>query len=230
MLSASGPLANDFEALELLTRVVIDTVPTRKDISSLDVPWRTLDKPKAHPKLRIGVFPEEPLYPLHPPVRRALHEAVKILQDCGHELVLIEVSDAQINAASEVAWELMGLDPGRTVIHHITNSGEPFVPSVSTREPPATFGKFQFLKDLTGLDAFHRYAAVNLKRDELQESWMKTIWMEKNLDVVIGPVARSTAVPHDTFGWPVYTVFVNVLDVSVFQQSKALGVFGILTR
>ncbi|KEF53177.1 uncharacterized protein A1O9_10625 [Exophiala aquamarina CBS 119918] len=212
MLSASGPLANDLKALELLTRVVIDAVPARKDVSALDIPWRRLSNSQPDTKLRIGVFPEEPLYPLHPPVRRALQEATRILQEAGHKLVQIDTNEARINAASEVAWELLGLDPGRTVIRHITNSGEPFVPSVSTREPPATFGDFQFLHDQAGLEPFHRYAAVNLKRDELQESWMKTIWTEKNLDVVIGPVARSTAVPHDTFGWPVYTVFVNVLD------------------
>lgn len=230
MLSAAGPLANDFDALEILTRAVIDAVPAKKDISSLDIPWRRLSVPSTRTKLRIGVFPEEPLYPLQPPVRRALDLAVKTLQEAGHELVPIDIHDAQLNAASEVAWELMALDPGRTSIRHITSIGEPFVPSVSTREPPANFGHFEFLPNNLHdtMDPFHRYAAVNLKRDELQESWMRNIWTGLNLDVVIGPVARSTAVVHDTYGWPFYTVFGNVLDVSpalslILDSSLYLG-------
>lgn len=213
MLSAAGPLANDFDGLGILTREIIDAVPAKTDVSSLDIPWRRLTTTRT--KLRIGIFPEEPLYPLQPPVKRALAEAVNVLKEAGHELVSIDTSEAQLNACSEVAWELMALDPGRTSIRHITSIGEPFVPSVSTREPPTNFGNFEFVQsDVTNLDPFHRYAAVNLKRDELQESWMRRIWTEKNLDVVIGPVARSSAVVHDTFGWPFYTVFVNVLDVS----------------
>ncbi|KAK5047557.1 hypothetical protein LTR84_006654 [Exophiala bonariae] len=228
MLVSAGPLSNDFNGLEILTRAIIDAVPARTDVTALDIPWRRLATSPSRSRLRIGIFPEEPLYPLQPPVKRALAEAVQILQEAGHELIPIAPSLAQLNACSEVAWELMALDPGRTLIGHITSSGEPFVPSVSTREAPANFGKFEFVKtDVTDLDPFHRYAALNLKRDELQESWTRNIWMEKKLDVIIGPVARSSAVVHDTFGWPFYTVFVNVLDypacvVPFSQVSKEL--------
>ena len=46
------------------------------------------------------------------------------------------------------------------------------------------------------------------------DAWRKT-WVAHKLDVMIGPSAQNTAVPYDTFGWPPYTLFLNVIDVSV---------------
>ena len=205
-------MAKSLDGLEILTRTVINAAPAKRDVGIFDIPWRRLEEPPS--KLRVGVLPEDKLYPLHPPVKRALEKAVEVLQYHGHELIPITPEEARISDASEVAWELMALDPTKTVIRHITDSCEPMVPSVSTREPPANFGNFQFVQGLTGLDPILRCAAATLKREELQEAWMRKIWVDKKLDVVIGVPAKSTAVPHDTFGWPVYTVLQNVLDVS----------------
>ena len=82
----AGPLASDFEALEIFTKAIIDAGPATLDSTATDVPWRQV-KQRLDSKLRIGVLAEDPSYPLHPPVKRALAEAVRKVEATGHQLV-----------------------------------------------------------------------------------------------------------------------------------------------
>ncbi|OAG38781.1 hypothetical protein AYO21_06976 [Fonsecaea monophora] len=220
ILACAGPLANDFEALEVLTKSVIDSVPATLDSTAIDVPWRQLEQ-KAETKLRIGVLAEDPLYPLHPPVKRALAEAVNRLKGQGHQVIQLSAEQGHVADATELAAELFSLET-ETPRGHILASGEPPVPSVAAGHRPANFGSYKFLRDIGNLDKLKKYAALNVKRQELCEDWRK-IWSEEKLDVVISPAAQNTAVPHDTYGWPAYSAFVNVLDypACVLPFSKA---------
>jgi len=155
---------------------------------------------------------EDPLYPLHPPIRRTLAQAVERLKAQGHQVIPLSVHDCHTADATEVSWELFTLAP-ETTLGYINSSGEPMVPSVAKNCGPANAGQYKFVPDLSKLDRLHKMAALNVKRQEICDDWRK-IWQEKHLDAVIGPSAQNTAVPHDTFGWPPYTVLLNVLDVS----------------
>jgi amidase len=208
--ASAGPLANDFEALDIFTKSVIDATPALLDSTAIDVPWRQLE-PATNTKLRIGVLHEDPLYPLHPPIKRAMAETVKRLEAAGHELVPLTADEGQVADCQEVACELFILHTG-TSMDFITASGEPMVPSVKRMDGPANVGNYKFVPDLKSLDFVHRYAALTVKRQEICENWRK-IWLEKKLDAVLSPSAQNTALPHDTFGWPPYTAFVNLLDV-----------------
>jgi len=42
---------------------------------------------------------------------------------------------------------------------------------------------------------------------------MRRVFLDNQLDTIIGPGYQTCAVPHDTYGFPVYTVLANVLDV-----------------
>jgi amidase len=81
----------------------------------------------------------------------------------------------------------------------------------------ASFGEFHsdFLADMAGLEGVPMVAALNAKRDFIADDW-RAIWKEEGLDGVIAPPAQSTAVRHDTWGLPPYTLVWNVLDVSNF--------------
>ena len=57
-------------------------------------------------------------------------------------------------------------------------------------------------------------AALNRQRVEFQDSWRR-LWIENKLDAIIAPGAQHTAVKHDTYGMPCYTVIWNFLDVSL---------------
>ncbi|OAP65475.1 hypothetical protein AYL99_01447 [Fonsecaea erecta] len=209
IVACAGPLANDFEALELLTQAVIDAVPATYDSTAIDVPWRQLKQDGAA-NLRIGVLAEDPLYPLHPPVKRALAEAAKKLADQGHQLIHLSPEQGHVSDATEVAWELFCLET-ETPTGHILASGEPAVPSVAAGFRPANFGSYKYVPDIDKLDRLQKFAALTVKRQELSEDWRKT-WSEMELDAVISPPAQNTAVPHDTYGWPPYTCFLNLLD------------------
>lgn len=214
IVASAGPFANDFEALEIFSKAVINSAPALLDSTAIDVPWRELEK-DANPVLKFGLLPEDPLYPLHPPVKRALAEAVKRLEAQGHQIVTLKPEETRASDSTEVACELFSLSPG-TAMGHILASGEPPVPSVAKMVGPATAGNYKFVPSLDRLDKLHQLAALNVKRAEFVEDWRK-LWVQHKLDAVIGPAAQNTAVPHDTFGWPPYTCLFNLLDVSCFH-------------
>lgn len=66
-LASAGSLANDFEALELLMRHVIDAHPSHSVVTTIDIPWRNADTTK--PRLCLGLVKELTDYLLHPPVK-----------------------------------------------------------------------------------------------------------------------------------------------------------------
>lgn len=210
IVASAGPLANDFEALETFTKAVIDTTPALLDSTAIDVPWRKLDQPK-NSGLRFGLLPADPAYPLHPPVKRALEEAVRKLQAQGHEIVTLKPTETRTSDAIEVAVALFSLAP-EGARKHIQSSGEPPVPSVANQPGPANKGKDTFLPSLEGLDRLGQLAAVSVKRQQFIEDW-RNLWIQHKLDAIIAPAAQNTAVPHDTYGWPPYTCLFNVLDV-----------------
>lgn len=53
---------------------------------------------------------------------------------------------------------------------------------------------------------------LNTAKAEYADEWRK-VYVQNKLDVIVGPGAETTAVPHDTFGVPPYTVLWNLLDV-----------------
>jgi amidase len=186
------------------------------DATALDVPWRDLEVPPSAPKLRLGLLTEDSAFPLHPPVKRALAQAVRVLEAKGHQVVPISPSRAQVSNALALGFAYFGLGEPPA---HIAASGEPLVPSVI--QAMQTFGSFKcdFLADCEGLQGIPRVAALNVKRESIADEW-RTVWRDERLDAVIGPAAQNTAVAHDTYGLPPYTLLLNVLDVSCGQTSE----------
>ncbi|KAF2713647.1 amidase signature enzyme [Pleomassaria siparia CBS 279.74] len=210
-LPSAGPLANDMEAVSILSSAVIEARPAMFDSSALDVPWRPLLK-NTNPKLRLGLLSEDPVFPLHPPVKRALANAARVLQAAGHEIIPIPASTAQVANATLLAWTYFGLDG--TGMAHITAGNEPIIPSIIHIQKTFAQMDDSFCRDVEGLQGVPRVAALNVKRMGIAEGWRK-VWSEQGLDAVISPAAQHTAVPHDTYGIPPYAAFLNLLDVSL---------------
>lgn len=185
------------------------------DAAVHDSPWRDVPQPKK--KLRIGLVGEDPTFPLHPPVKRALASAANLLQAAGHEIVPISASRARVADAVSVAWSFFSLDS--TSSSHIHASGEPVVPSIKTIKD--AFSAFKgintFCRDCDDLEGVPKVAALNLKRRELAEEW-RGIWKDERLEAVISPPNQGTASKHDLYGLPPYTVFLNVLNVSTVDM------------
>jgi amidase len=198
---------------------VIDSRPALLDSTVLDVPWRSVGPPKT--KLRFGVLAEDPLLPLHPPVRKAVSDTADLLRSQGHEIVPLTAQECLTAASYDVATQLFGLD--KTSAEILAKGGEPLVPSLVFIRDAMKEVKFDrdFLPDTRTIkDPLQRLSLLNVKRYEIQDLWKK-MWVARGLDAVIGPGAQTTAVEHDMYALAPYTCLFSFLDVSaiVFEPS-----------
>ncbi|GMG26481.1 unnamed protein product [Aspergillus oryzae] len=210
ILSCAGPLSTDLDGLEVFFSSVFDIQPSLYDSTVIDVPWRNVT---VKPKLRIGLVPEHPVFPLHPPIKRILAEAVQRLEEQGHEIIRLTNEECRIRELNEVALGIFGLDQG--ALSHVISAGEPVVPAL--QHIGAQIAKVkQFhkpsLPDMSSMDRLAKLAALNTCRAELKEEY-REMWKQHNLDLCLAPPAQNTAVAHDAFGPAPYTIFLNCLDV-----------------
>lgn len=212
VLSCAGPLSLDLDGIETFFKTLFESQPALYDSTILDIPWRQVSTKQ---KLRIGVVPESPNFPLHPPVRRTLANAIRILEAQGHRIIPLSSEECRVMEANEVAFGIFGLDPGAR--NRLQSSGDPPVPALShigqQGEKLRQHAKSS-LPDMSALDRMGQLAVFNTMRADMRESYRK-LWLKNDLDICIAPPAQSTAVQHDAFGLPPYTAFLNALDVSI---------------
>ncbi|KAI3537871.1 amidase [Colletotrichum filicis] len=202
----AGPMANSVDDLSLFMETVIGRRPWHYDASAVNAPWRS--SYGSNKTLTIGILPEDPEYPLQPPVRRALQDAVSKLTGAGHSIVKLPGNPAcSASVGGKLGFHYFGL--GSSGLDALASEiGEPLVHSVKRGVHPFTTSKPLISTDL---DTVHQLDEFLGLQASYANSW-KNIWTEYHLDVVVGPGAISTAVPHDTYGIPVYTLMWNVLD------------------
>lgn len=209
--ASAGPLTNDFDAMAIFMKAVLEARPAQLDSTAIDVPWMPVEGVKG--KLRFGVLAEDPIFPLHPPVKNALADAAKLLQKAGHEIVALSAADGLVASSYDVATQMWSLD--RTSVATVLKAGEPFIPSIVTGRNAIRQIKFDrsFVQDTRSIeDPLERLALLNVKRSEIQETW-RELWGRHQLDAVIAPGSQTTAVEHDQYGPAPYTSVVNFLDV-----------------
>lgn len=225
MLAVDGPLAKDFDSLEFFFKTVLDAEPTRFDSTALHAPFRSNAQLLASKdgKLTVGILAEDPVYPLQPPVKRIINEAVTKLLAAGHRIVQLNAAECQIDGANEIAMEIFRLEAS-VLTNMIAQGGEPPVPSVAALYGSSPPDRFRHIAGIENLQGLHRQAFLNLKRHQVKEAWRK-IWIDNKLDVVLGPGAQNTAVRHDTYGWAPYTCLLNVLEVRFSLSFSFLPLF-----
>ncbi|KAH8671980.1 general amidase GmdB [Tricladium varicosporioides] len=198
----AGPIAASFASLGLFLSTIINSKPWLQDSTTHAVPWRPTTDLSKKSKLTIGVLADDPAFPLHPPVRRAIKNAVEKLEAAGHKVVHLKYSEpTSTNLGQRFAMESFSIDPAATSIGHLDASGEPWIKSLVmtlSGPPPKKYGLLE-------------WAALSRERSAYQEAWREH-FLTEGLDVVIGPGAQYTAVPHDNFGSPPFTVMWNWLD------------------
>lgn len=215
IFSCAGPLSLDLDGIELFFRSVLGAQPALYDSTIIDIPWRLVPRKSI---LRIGVIPEDPLFPLHPPVKRALAEATSILETQGHQVIRLDAREAKVSEIAEVAWNIFSLDPSAG--NHLKVSRDPPVPGlVHILKESERLKAFYAptLPDMNELDRLGKLGVLNASRAQLREEYRK-LWVRHELDVCIAPPAQNTAVPHDLFGMPPYTVLLNLLDVCLLAS------------
>lgn len=193
---------------------MLDSRPADLDATTLDLPWRRVGD-LGTSKLRFGLLGEHPICPLHPPVKRALAETAQVLKEGGHEIVSLE-TDEILSEAVKACFQLFSLD--NTAASILQAGGEPPVPSLAYIVKETSMLDWSDFADIEKLEGLQKFSALNVRRQVVTEQWNE-IWTKHKLDAVIAPPLRTTAVEHDTTGVPPYTVFLNLLDVSLLRPS-----------
>jgi amidase len=213
IMSAAGPLTRSFRDLEFLTKSIIDAVPQDYDSSALGIPWIPASKKST---LNIGILPEDSDFPLLPPVKRSMTTAIEKLKAAGHTIIPL-TNAPTTREANEIAIALFRIDPTKATVKHIKASGEPFVKSVikSTADLAAYIAgiKKPLFPVPEGGYTLESLWDLNVARADYAQRWNQLL-VENKIDVVLGPVAETTAVPHDTYGNSPYTMLWNLLNVN----------------
>ncbi|KAE8382458.1 amidase signature domain-containing protein [Aspergillus bertholletiae] len=201
---AAGPLAQSLDDIELFMSTVLKAEPWRYDVTTIGSPWVTTSKSPS--SLTVGVLAEDPQFPIHPPIRRAMESAIEMLARKGHRVVRLTHEPSRgVAYASRLAFQYFTYGPH---IDHTVASGEPLVASVAKLANPMFTGPLPVDHEL---GVFDKIEGLHKARKAYAEEWRRT-WVQHNLDVLLAPGAQNTATPHDTYGWPPYTVIWNLLD------------------
>ncbi|KAK7414029.1 hypothetical protein QQX98_007061 [Neonectria punicea] len=207
VIPVGGPMANSVDDLALFMKVIMSQRPWRYDSTVSDIPWRTTE-PAKDGSLVVGVLAEDPDYPLHPPVKRALETAALALEKVGHKILHLPADPLRsAGFGARIGFQYFGMaGPSPEAISK--EVGEPLVASVARLVHPFTKGEFPVSPEL---DVPRQLSDLNEVCASYVETW-KNAWLDNELDVVLAPGAATTAVPHDTYGNPVYTLMWNVLN------------------
>ncbi|KAL2851256.1 amidase signature domain-containing protein [Aspergillus pseudodeflectus] len=200
ILPSAGPLCHSTRDAELFFRTVLRTsLNVNIDDDILGFPWV---EPKLQPVLTIGVLKEDPRYPLHPPMRRSIEAAAVALEAAGHRLVDLADKVPSLADSMGVALRYFQMDPERTPLQNIENSGEPPIPSL------------RFIYDLEKADpepTLRELYELNVRRLGIA-GHMRRAFQQNCLDVILSVGYQSCAVPHDTYEPPLYTLMWNLVD------------------
>ncbi|RAL06112.1 amidase [Aspergillus ibericus CBS 121593] len=213
LTAAAGPLAHSIEDLQLFMKVTVgDGQAWEYDETAVGVPW-SFDAQIANKRngsLNIGVLSEDKHFPLHPPVKRALERAIAALTRDGHRIIRINNQDKDelsVAYASRLAYQYFTYGP-RASMDLIKTSGEPLVKSVARFDNPLFSGPLPVDQEM---EPFQKIGQLHIARQRVSDAW-RQVWVEQKLDAILAPGAQNTAVGHDTYGWPPYTVIWNLLD------------------
>ncbi|KAK6850986.1 hypothetical protein PG987_000620 [Apiospora arundinis] len=210
IVPAAGPMANTLADLKVFMDIVIaQRKPWNYDVTAIDIPWRAVEKTEKTKKLVIGIAPEDEEFQLHPPVKRTIDEAAKKLEAAGHTVVRLPADPSRSMAlGGRLAFSFYGLEGHPTNEQMVAEFGEPLIKSLAVGvhpfalSPPPLSPEWSVAK---------KVAEWNRCKEEYTDSWRRA-WLDNGLDVVLAPGAISTAVPHDSFGVPVYTAAWNVTN------------------
>ncbi|KAB2573462.1 Acetamidase [Lasiodiplodia theobromae] len=214
--SVIGPMGHSISDLRLLLKTIIQTQPWLADPKVNRIPWRQEDEDAVKAKIQakkltFGVIRTDGMVNPHPPVQRAINEAVEALKARGHEV--IEWNPPAHAEAFQILWNTFAADGGKDIHSVASEAGEPLVPEISV-----SYGKeLGHLPVGTVNDLW----ATQKQKYEYQarylEYWQSTKKLTRSgepVDALIAPAAPSASYKPTEGKYFGYTGVFNVLDYS----------------
>ncbi|KAL4868876.1 hypothetical protein BDV12DRAFT_208942 [Aspergillus spectabilis] len=161
--------------------------------------------------LTFGVLPEDPKYPLHSPVRRALESAIAVLQGKRHRIVRLP-SDPSRDIAYASRWILHGEPP----VQSVANFASPMF--------PGTFPVSQELEVFEKLSALYIACEKIQRLDAYPACIIPYLQASKNLDSE--PMLVEDDDPEAVHGAP----WALQIVTPRFQDEKCLAVARVIDR
>jgi amidase len=135
---------------------------------------------------------------------------VSKLESAGH--TTIPLSDfPSFKEATSISMDFFDLDNSLTSFKFIEASDEPWVPSVKDLYTPPPEGRTP--------QTLEKVFNLTQARWAIRAKWHR-IFMDNKLDVILAPGAHQTAMSHDTFRLPPYTVIWNLVPVNSSIDSR----------
>ncbi|KAI9730866.1 MAG: hypothetical protein M1834_005584 [Cirrosporium novae-zelandiae] len=205
IIGCVGPIATCIADLRLFCETALAANPWDHEPSLIEIPWRTEHiQPPLNQKLVIGVMWNDGVVQPHPPLTRALRNAVAALKAAGHTVI---DWDPKLHAAlAEAASRAYFLDGGREYTETLAAVGEPPVPAIKWLLESQT-GKPYTVEETWKL---------NNTLFALQKAYTAQ-WTTQSLDVLLTPPNPSLATPITPAPKPPnkywsYTSVFNALD------------------
>ncbi|KAK2687284.1 hypothetical protein QWA68_013584 [Fusarium oxysporum] len=202
--SSIGPMARDLSMIKYAMHSLIESKPWDYDARCAPLPWRGHLYEEMHSRpLTIGVLMDDGVVRPHPPITRALRDAVEALKLEGHEIV--EWNTELHEQCIRTMDMFYTADGGEDIRQDISRAGEPFIPHVKR------------LVNRGKAISVYEYWKLNKKKWDLQQGYLEK-WNSiqsatgRKVDVLLMPVMPHTAVRHGGCGWVGYTKVWNVLD------------------
>ncbi|KAH8901458.1 amidase [Thozetella sp. PMI_491] len=194
-----GPHAQSAEDLTYFCKSIIRARPWLRDSTALASPWREVPR-KA--KLNIAFFPGDPAFPIFPPVERALKTAAERLAEAGHNVKVVS-NPLPLAKGWEILSNSMRLETKSMPRKELEIGEEELIPAVIDM-----LARSPLRRGRVTIDDVWEF---NSEREDYRAAWHE-IWRHEDIDVLLCPGSRSTAVPHGEFGPPLYTAIWNLLD------------------
>lgn len=223
VLSVVGPLSSTPTGLKLVVQSLLSKEPWLHDPLVHPIPWRSeheesVKKLAQEKKLAFGVFRYDGSCSVHPPVKRAVEEAVKKLESQGHKI--IEWQPPSHKRLASICGKAWGYDGGADAKKAFELSGEVPDPSLLSLDTPQA----------NATDIMQNQVDKRNAEKEYMEYWNSTKDLTgtgRPVDAVISPLAPFAAARPGKYTYYHYSTWINVLDyttvvVPVTQVDKSV--------